>query len=440
MNGKRHPGSMKLIIHRGSKQIGGSCIEVSTAKTRVILDVGAPLEYPAQLLQRSQSQRKRPADLPAVPGLFDDGAKVDGVLLSHAHGDHTGMLEWVNADTPIYLSKGTSKMLLASSIFAGQAKLDRKRQRILDPNTPKQIGDITVTALPVDHSAFDSMALLIEADGKRLLYSGDLRMHGRKPGMAREIFRIAKEKPIDLLLMEGTNLREPEPDSASRQTEQELENTLFDEMRDCPGLVLANFSPQHVDRMVSFYKATRRAGREFVADVYAAFVLHLVSGQCRVPKPVASAGIRVYYNQSFVRTWRKRNLKKIHDLFLQNRIELSAILSEPERFVIAFRPSMMKYDFNGGIPQRTKCLYSYWPGYLMRPEYCELREVFDKAQGDFSICHTSGHIFPEDLVKFLSAVNARQVVPVHTTMPHKFSLLFRNVRVLSDGEVFEVGG
>ena len=208
MNGKRHPGSMKLIIHRGSKQIGGSCIEVSTAKTRVILDVGAPLEYPAQLLQRSQSQRKRPADLPAVPGLFDDGAKVDGVLLSHAHGDHTGMLEWVNADTPIYLSKGTSKMLLASSIFAGQAKLDRKRQRILDPNTPKQIGDITVTALPVDHSAFDSMALLIEADGKRLLYSGDLRMHGRKPGMAREIFRIAKEKPIDLLLMEGTNLRE----------------------------------------------------------------------------------------------------------------------------------------------------------------------------------------------------------------------------------------
>ena len=199
---------MKLIIHRGAKQIGGSCIEVSTERTRLILDVGAPLDDPAKLLERPKQKHERPKNLPPVPGLFDDGPRVDAVLLSHAHGDHTGLLPWVKPEIPVYLSKGTSQMLMAGSIFAGQPKLDRKRERILEPRKPTRIGDITVTGLPVDHSAFDSMALLIEADGKRLLYSGDLRMHGRKPGMARALFQFVAKKPFDLLLMEGTNLRE----------------------------------------------------------------------------------------------------------------------------------------------------------------------------------------------------------------------------------------
>lgn len=35
---------MQLIIHRGSKQIGGSCVEISTPSARIIIDVGLPLD------------------------------------------------------------------------------------------------------------------------------------------------------------------------------------------------------------------------------------------------------------------------------------------------------------------------------------------------------------------------------------------------------------
>lgn len=34
---------MQLTIHRGTKEIGGSCVEISTASTRIIIDVGLPL-------------------------------------------------------------------------------------------------------------------------------------------------------------------------------------------------------------------------------------------------------------------------------------------------------------------------------------------------------------------------------------------------------------
>jgi hypothetical protein len=36
---------MKLIVHRGTKEIGGSCIELATATTRLVLDVGSTIEF-----------------------------------------------------------------------------------------------------------------------------------------------------------------------------------------------------------------------------------------------------------------------------------------------------------------------------------------------------------------------------------------------------------
>ncbi len=33
---------MKFKIHRGTKEIGGSCVEVWTDNTRILLDVGMP--------------------------------------------------------------------------------------------------------------------------------------------------------------------------------------------------------------------------------------------------------------------------------------------------------------------------------------------------------------------------------------------------------------
>ena len=35
---------MNIIIHRGTHQIGGSAIEISTASTRIILDFGNELD------------------------------------------------------------------------------------------------------------------------------------------------------------------------------------------------------------------------------------------------------------------------------------------------------------------------------------------------------------------------------------------------------------
>jgi ribonuclease J len=131
---------MKITIHRGTKQIGGNCVEIATESTRLIIDIGLPLE--ALLEKKSPNQQEDPL----IRSVFAKEPPVAAVLLSHAHADHTGLLKQVPSTVPIYLTDGTSMMLKAGSVYAGYADVPRERQRILDHRVPVRIGDMATEA------------------------------------------------------------------------------------------------------------------------------------------------------------------------------------------------------------------------------------------------------------------------------------------------------
>lgn len=68
---------------------------------------------------------------------------------------------------------------------------------ILDP--------FTLTLYLVDHSPYDTYALLVEADGQHFFYSVDFRGHGRK-GKLFDCLVSYPPNDIDVLLMEGSIL------------------------------------------------------------------------------------------------------------------------------------------------------------------------------------------------------------------------------------------
>src|ERR1700730_8022844 len=220
--------SIKIIVHRGAHEIGGNCVEIATEKSRLIVDVGMPL---SEMTEDRSVRRKKPirADLVErgiilpIPGLFEAGPKIEGILLSHAHGDHFGLVNFTCPNIPVYLSRGASKMLMSGWLFAGQDELTRQRQNILLPGKARRIGDFRVTAYLVDHSSYGSLAFMIEGEGKRIVYSRDLRVRGRKPGMAKTLLSAIRKAPLDVLIMEGTSLsRGDEPGPSEQDVESQL--------------------------------------------------------------------------------------------------------------------------------------------------------------------------------------------------------------------------
>ena len=67
---------------------------------------------------------------------------------------------------------------------------------------------------------------------------------------------------------------------------------IFESLKDTPGLALAYFPAQNIDRFVTFFRASKRAGRTFVADLYLAHILDAL-GLKSLPSPRGS-DLRVF--------------------------------------------------------------------------------------------------------------------------------------------------
>ena len=430
---------MEIIVHRGTREVGGTIIEVVSDGHRIILDVGMPLFDANREPHDGQRLRKMAKDelvsegiIPPVPGLFDDdNAPPDAILLSHAHLDHTGLLGHARNTIPVHASKGTSKMMLAGRLFASQVEIGRERFHELWPGQPEQIGPFQVTAFPVDHSVFGCVSLLIEADGKSVLYSGDVRLHGRAAGQVDQLIEAVSDRRIDVLMMEGTHFGLP---TENDRSEDELQSDVCDIVRDTNGLVLASFSPQHVDRLIAFMQAASNAGRTFVADIYTAFILHLVGSELDVPAPTAANNVRVYYPSHSVTSYKRRRLDRFFNQFAKSRIELDEIRARPESHLMAFRPSMLSRDFAGELPRNSTCIYSYWSGYLEKPDWLEVSAAIESSDSRLLPVHSTGHMLEDDIIRFACRINARTVIPVHTFEPETFQKHLANVTVLNDGQ------
>jgi ribonuclease J len=152
--------------------------------------------------------------LPDFSYLKDNAGDVRAVLLTHAHEDHVGSLPYVLREVPV-------PRVLATKLTLGlvQSKLDEhgllakvQLEEIKPEDGPIDVGPFRVDFVRMAHSVPDNVALVLEADGLRVLHTSDYKLdHTPVDGYKTDVGKLADlgNTGVDLMLGDSTNAERP---------------------------------------------------------------------------------------------------------------------------------------------------------------------------------------------------------------------------------------
>lgn len=389
---------MNITVHRGTHQIGGSAIEISTASTRVILDFGKEL---------SLDEKYIPIDLD-VDGVTEGVPNCDGIIISHYHMDHLGQLTIALPEIPLYMGELSKEVALIGAEYQDK----NLYLRLLGANTFRggesfTIGDIRVRPLVIDHSAVDSYLFVIEADGKRVLYTGDFRLHGLRGHVLEKLIKTYVGD-VDVLLTEGASLSRNTTDGIS---EREVLDDISSYIQDGK-YVFVMCSSTNIDRIMGIWH-NMPTDKVLICDAYQKRILDTVIDN-------------VYYESSL---YRRPDAPLVLDVGAYPKYYMD------NGFVSLVRGTENYISHIKEFPKDdVRIIYSMWTGYI--EDNLALKDLLHTYPS--YICHASGHISKDNLLAFIEIINPDVIIPVHTENPEKLGALVqnRNVYVIDDGEPF----
>lgn len=147
----------------------------------------------------------------AIDALRTRGMSIDavkGIFVTHMHGDHTnGLIQFVDLltwyfktpDPVICLPDVKAAAVIKDWLQVTMNGAEKEMQyRETQPGVVYDDGVLKATAIPTQHCPH-SFAYLIEAEGKTVLFTGDLK----NPGI--DFPETAQQQPLDLVVCESAH-------------------------------------------------------------------------------------------------------------------------------------------------------------------------------------------------------------------------------------------
>ena len=514
---------VKLTFYGGIDEIGGNKILLEDGERRLLLDFGFPFKrykqfYEEYLRPRGGTGLLDPLAmglLPPLEGLYRDDLvtpglwqrfrrnplyrkldRVDGVLLSHAHLDHSGYISFLREDIPVYTTAETAFIVKAIQ-DSGRAGFDQqvcyfspmtyecpsgwqqmaclsvsgmKKQRqfcladidpqgmsleatrfwergfwertarrgefICSPLAAHSGCCLELRCFPVDHSIPGACAWGIETSSGWIIYSGDLRLHGKRAYLTEKFIEQAAGLKPKALILEGTNLHDETSFSKRNVSEHEVYENGLKAIIDADSLVIADFSPRDIDRLLTFLQIARDTGRKLAIlprDAYLLKTVRLLEPQ--IPDIAQDNNLVIYQKTTASKSpgyW-LRNLYQEYE----GKIVLAAeVGSAQEQFILCF--SFFDLNELPSIHPRPGSLYVYsssepydeeqeidfrrlhqwlerfsFKGFGLPVEKNGMWRIPEAEKG----LHASGHACGTDLLKIAHDVKPEILIPIHSEKP-----------------------
>lgn len=393
---------LKIVIHRPA-QIGGQITKIVTADTSIIIDLGhnLPGEDKEDALDNKEAIEEITRGCSAV-------------LYTHYHGDHIGLFHHVPKAIPQYIGVVAKQVVCrkyqqlcylpdetAKDVF-GKALETAKSMRTFHERETITLGSIRVTPYFVSHSAYDAYMFLIEAEGKRILHTGDFRGHGYlSKGLLPTIRKYIGQ--VDILITEGTMLRRQDEQVWSEAEISLNAQRLLKEHK----YVFIHCSSTDMERLASFKNAHTKCHphRPLVVDQFQKDILDIFSNTAGKKSDCFDFGKVYCLPDSFNKT-----NQRLKDWMLR------------DGFTMFVRPTEKFHNYICQIletiaPEKPLFIYSMWSGYIdnektLNKEYIRLQNRFGARE--IRRLHTSGHATVKALIDVCEAVNPQlAIIPVH---------------------------
>lgn len=416
---------------------------------------------------------------------------VDAILVSHAHLDHIGDMAYVSPEIPAYGTRLTAFICKAmSDMTNGRGGAAEVKTRTLSPdgyiqadpdqrqpvarpwhfvdglptgpihtnplrnaasfaNTmqPASKLSIKVEGWPVDHSLFGAVGYAVETEAGWVAYTGDIRFSGRNRAQTRAFAEhLADLKPV-ALLCEGTRLT-----SAGHVTEEQVHHNCLKAVKAANGkLVLADFSPRNVERLLSFVAIAKETSRCLLIqtkDAYLLRAMHLADPEL-VADVLSEPHVKLYTNPKLrPAPWEK---------LIRERCETVGpheLKNSPADYILAFSltdlADLLDLDFLSGGDTNGVYIFSnsqaydeeqqidmvrlwHWTQRLglqvvgLKPKRNSQGQIVEvKTEVGF---HASGHAAGNELEAFVRQVNPKTLIPIHTSAPGKWAEMLSGTRI-----------